>query len=527
MQEVSENWKSAHRRSLLNEGFVEVSLNLADPEALADVSAQDNGAIYFSDSSRVVSGVALTAPQYCTLEQNMWVLDDSRKIVTDDYAESGYIGDVLSNDLCAFAEKIPTITLGFEIAHHKEVPGVTITWSSAHGEFASDFIVTAYLADSVRARTEVIGNKSVTSLVMMDFSIYNRIEIQVTKWCLPNRRARVEEVFVGVKKVYTKSDLFSYSHSHSIDPFSFSLPKNEIRFAIDNVNGEFDPNNEHGMSKYLMERQEVKTRYGLKMDDGTVEWINGGTFYLSEWSAKQNGMTAEFAARDLLEFMSDTYEGDNSSHWGRALYDMAERVFEAANLPLNRDGSVKWVIDESLKDMETFIPVPKDTFANCLQLIANAGKCVIRSYRDGTIHIEPEENSTFYRDYSIDSSNSYSHPEITLSKPISRVKVTYLLSDGVTDFLDFDSGGNGDAIEIDNPLLDDIGLADSVGNWLIRRSIHRIKSLDLSWRPDVRLDPMDVVTVTSKSGTHDVRMTEVTFTYNGAFRGTGKGTVMI
>lgn len=522
MQAVSENWKSVHRRSLLNEAFVEVSLDLADPDALADVSAEDNGAIYFSDSSRVVSGVALTAPQYCTLEQNMWVLDDSRKVLTDDYAESGYVGDVLSNDLCAFSEKIPTITLEFTRHHNKEVPGVTITWSSANGEYASDFIVTAYSSGVPLAKKEVIGNKSVTSLVMMDISIYNRIVIQVTKWCLPNRRARVEEVFVGVKKVYTKSDLFSYSHSHSIDPFSFSLPKNEIRFAIDNVSGEFDPNNEHGMSKYLMERQEVKTRYGLKMDDGTVEWIDGGTFYLSEWSAKQNGLTAEFAARDLLEFMSDTYV---DSHNGsiRTLYNMAERVFEAANLPLNRDGSVKWVIDESLEGKETMLSIPEDTLSACLQLIANAGKCVIRSYRDGTIHIEPEENSTFYRDYSIDSSNSYSHPESTLSKPISRVKVKY--GDG-SDFYDFDNGGNGDTLEIDNPILDDVALAESVGNWLIMRSVHR-QSLDLSWRADVRLDPMDVVTVTGKSGTHDVRMTEVTFTYNGAFRGKGKGTVMI
>ena len=39
MQTVSENWKSVHKQALLNESYVEVSLDIADPDSLADASS--------------------------------------------------------------------------------------------------------------------------------------------------------------------------------------------------------------------------------------------------------------------------------------------------------------------------------------------------------------------------------------------------------------------------------------------------------------------------------------------------------
>lgn len=530
MQTVSENWKNAHRQTLLNESFVEVSLDIADPDALEDVSSQDNGAVYISDSSQVVSGVDKTAPQYCTLEQNLWLLNGSRMALTDDYyAVSGYVGDALSNDVCIFAEKIPTITLNFSEIHRNIIPGVTITWSSTYGECADSFVVTAYNGNTVVATKEVSGNRSVKSLVMMDIVNYNRIVIMVTKWCLPYHRARVEEIFVGMNKVYSKTDLFGYTHSQSVDPVSTALPKNEIQFSIDNVGGEYNPYNEQGMAKYLMERQAVKTRYGLKLNDGSVEWIKGGTFYLSEWYAKQSGLTADFTARDRLEFMSAIYEDDHDLS-ERTLYELAEKVLTPAELPLNDDGTPTWVIDESLKSVKTIAPLPKDTLANCLQLIANAGKCVLYQDRNGTLRIEPLKFDV--TDYKIDSFNSYSKSEVTLSKPIKYVEMTtYFYTMGETGIESTTGkagawcGESGETISADNPLITDAVWAIDVGRWMGTHLGHRI-TLDSSWRADVRLDALDIVTNENGYNSKQVRMTEVEFRFNGAFRGTGEGKVI-
>ena len=48
-------------------------------------------------------------------------------------------------------------------------------------------------------------------------------------------------------------------------------------------------------------------RYGLQTLVG-VEWIQAGVFYLTEWKAPANGITATFSARDAIEFMlNSTY----------------------------------------------------------------------------------------------------------------------------------------------------------------------------------------------------------------------------
>jgi hypothetical protein len=204
-----------------------------------------------------------------------------------------------------------------------------------------------------------------------------------------------------------------------------------------------------------------------------------------------------------------------------------------ADLPLNANGTVKWVIDDSLDSKYTSAPLPRgETIANCLQLIANAGECVLYQDRDGIIHIEPLKDEE--TDYSITSFNSYSKPEITLSKPIKRVEVrvysyTYNKGEGTVDSTHttvyINVGTSGETIVVDNPLITDTSRAQAVGNWLATHLGHR-KTLDSSWRADVRLDPLDIITNETAYSTHKVRMTDVEFKYNGAFRGTGKGKVI-
>lgn len=538
MQTVSQSWKNVHKQTLLNESYVEVSLDIADPDAVVD-EVVDNGAVYISNISEAVSEVDTPAIPYATLEQNLWVLNGSRRsIPNSNYEDNGYVGDVLSNEECVFEKKLPIITIIFSKVNANLLPGVTITWGTAYGEYASHFIVTAYNGDSVVAEREVIDNTNVTSIVTMDIINYDRIVIRVLGWCLPNHRARIDEIFVGVRKVYSKADLFSYSHSQTVDPISTALPKNEIQFSIDNSDDAYNPYNPNSLSKYLMERQEIKTRYGLKLNDNTIEWIKGGSFYLSEWYAKQNGISADFVARDLLDFMSTPYKDNESNYYDhttgkfkkRRLNDLAEGVFVSAGLPLNSDGSHKWIIDDLLDTIETNAPLPDDTMANCLQMIANAGCCVLYPDRDGKYHIEPINNTP--TDYVINQFNSYSKSEITLSKSIKQVVVkvyTYTMGEkGVESSVAevvTNIGDIGEIITVDNPLITDVERASIVGTWIGNYLKNRM-TLKSTVRADVRLDALDIVTNENDYGNNNVRMTNVEFTFNGAFRGSGEGRVI-
>lgn len=540
MQTISreQEWKDIHKKSMLNESFVEISLDIADPVAIADAKSTDNGAIYISNSETLTDSGETSPSPYCTLEQNLWCLDGSREAIPEaEIVKTSYISDVLSDDTCVFSGKIPTITINFDETHAPLIPGITITWSSVFNEFAESFDVVAYNGATIVASKSVTGNKSLKSLIFVDIANYNKVVILIRKWCLPNHRARVEDVLVGINKVYGKGDLFEYSHTQSVDPVSTSLPKFEIKFSIDNVEGEYNPYNQYGLAKYLMERQEVKTRYGLKLDDGSIEWISGGTFYLSEWYAKQNGLTADFTARDMLEFMSAEYIDSNPTSSIRYLYDLAIMLLNAAELPKNSDGSPKWIVDEELKSVPTSATLPVDTIANCLQLIANAGRCVMYQDRNGILHIERLKGSATDtsedKDYTITPFNSYSKSEITLSKPLKQVRVkeyTYAggkvtASSTVRSYpTEVSSDSKGEIVTVDNPLAG-YNVAVNLAPWMYEHLSHRM-TLESSWRPDVRLDALDIVKNENDYTTNRVRMTDVEFKYNGAFRGTGKGKVI-
>ena len=422
MQTVSTAWKDNQRRTMVGESFIEVSFDITDPAALADATATDNGSAYISDTSGVTSEVDKNTSSYVTLEQNMWLLDGSREsIPVAANHNEGYVGDTLSDKNGLFSDKVPTITVNFSRVHTNPIPAVTVKWGTAYNEYAEDFVVTAFNGNTVVVSQDVVGNKSVQSVVEMDIVNFDRITLTVLKWCLPNRRARVEELFIGMNKVYSKSDLLGYSHSQTADPLSTSLPKAEISFTVSNMDNAYNPYNVNGLSRYLMERQEIKTRYGYRLDGDKIEWIKGGTFYLSEWGSAQNGTRAEFTARDVLELMSAVYYEGQYSESGESLYDLALDVLNKANLPLNNDGSEKWYIDESLKDVYTVAPLPVDTLANCLQLIANAGQCAFYQDRNGTLHIEPLWIDV--GDYDISLRNSYSKSDMKQSKPVKQVNV--------------------------------------------------------------------------------------------------------
>lgn len=337
-----------------------------------------------------------------------------------DYGDCGYIGNTLSDEKGNFTTQ-PIVTVDFSKKHSNVIQGVTVKWGTGCGEYPVDFTVNVYNGDSIIATKVVTDNTDIRTVLYMDIVDYDRITIGVSKWCLPYRRARIEEIIIGVEIAYSKKELFSFSHSQEVDPISATLPKSEISLSVDNTDNSYNPNNPDSFANYLMERQAISAKYGYKIGS-RVEYIKCGTFYMSEWNAPQNGMTANFIARDILEFMTNTYYRGVYNTNGVSLYDLALDVLLDANLPLNNDGSVNWEIDDVLKNVYTVAPLPLDTHANCLQLIANAGECVIYQDRKGVLRIEriPSKET----DYSINLFNSYSKSEITLSKPLKQVDVS-------------------------------------------------------------------------------------------------------
>lgn len=508
MQTVSQAWKQEQEKILVEaESFVDITVSVTDPGAKASASASDNGHLEISDTEAITGETVIEPVKYSTLELNLWALDGTLTVLPDEppYGENGYVGDALSGADGGYTVT-PTITISFPKVYQTVIPGIEIHWGTAYeGEYADTYRVSWYNGNTLSGSDTMTGNTETSVFFEADIQNYDRITIEVLKWCLPYRRARVSRIVIGLEKKYEKKDLFGYTHTMFVDPLSAQLPKAEVTFQVSNLNGEYNPENTEGLNKYFIERQSVLVRYGYKFGN-EIEWIKAGTFFLSEWECPQNGITASFTARDALEYMTDTYTGPSSG----TLAEIAEAAFQQANLPSVEGSGDPWVIDPSLDNIQAAAgaDLSNNTMAEVVQYVANAGCCVFYQDRGGLFHVEPLPAGV--TDYRIDRFNSYANAEISLTKQLKAVNVNN--GQAVVTV-----GSIGEVQAVNNPLIS-TARAPTVAQWVANYLKER-STLSGTFRADPRLDALDRVTNQNQFSEKTVLVTQIEYTYNGAFRG--------
>lgn len=506
---TSEKWKAAQSGVIVPEAFVEIAYKITDPALHDWITESNNGAADFSLHERVAELTDSSQKRYATLEHNAWVLDGGTELLKVG-GDTGFV----SNELCdangLFAVN-PLIVLDFGVTLNQDIPGITLTWGNDFGDCASRFRVTAYRLGSAVLSRVFVGEDVQTECDFVVSGI-DRITVEILGWSLPYRRARVQRIFLGIMQTFTKSDLVSYEHEQNADLLSASLPKNEVIFSLSNVDGKWNPDNPTGSVRYLSERQEIKVRYGLKLDN-EIEWIKAGTFWVSEWDTPSNGIEARFTARDALEFMNDPYEGALTG----TLYDIALAAFEQSNLPLLDDRSLRYSISDNLKEYRADATEDLNSDFSCaeiVQLCANAACCVFFQDRHGVLRVEPlRENSTGYQ---ISKFNCYTHPEFILSKQLKSVNVNNGMSIAV-------NSNAGEIQSVLNELITNEVSALRVAEWT-RKTLAGRKTITGEYRADPSMDVLDKVATESKYGSNNaLYVTSIKYTFNGAFKGVYTG----
>ena len=511
MISTSEKWKIAQMGVIVPEAFIEIAYKITDPDLLESATESNNGATAYSDHERIIETTISEQGRYATLEHNAWTLDGSTEFLADD-GDTGFVSDTVSDANGLFAVN-PLIAIAFDKVHDLTIPGVTITWGNEFDDYAKRFKLTAYNGNRVVLSKTFTGSVEQSEC---DFVVtgYNRITIEILEWSLPYRRARVQRLFLGITQTYTKSDLVSYEHEQIADLLSASLPKNAAVFSLNNVDGKWNPDNPTGNVRYLAERQEIKIRYGLKLNDAT-EWIDAGTFWVSEWDTPSNGIEARFTARDALEFMGDPYMGTLNG----TLYEIALAAFEQSELPVLDNGKPRYVISDNLKEFSANVAEDSQsnhTCAEIVQLCANAACCVLYQDRHGVMRIEPlRENVSGYR---IAKYNCYTHPEFKLSKQLKAVNVNNGMSI-------VNNAASGEIQTLQNELITNETAARRVAEWT-RKTLAGRKTISGEYRADPSMDVLDKVAAESKYGTNNaLYITDIKYTYNGAFRGVYTGRI--
>lgn len=514
MISVSDNWKEAQKQRLLPYSDIQIEYSVTAPGIQADAGATGSPEDVTSQTSLIMQDeIAEETVKYGTLERNLWVLGDSFEIMpTRDTLANGFVSSVLCGDDGSFSI-VPTIVIRLSKVSEDYIPGLTLTWCKIFNEYPTEFRVTTYNGAGVVSQITVSDNATPETHLDFEMHGYDKITIEILKWCLPRRRARMLNCWLGLRKFYTKIDLTDFSHEQSADLLSGELPKNAVVFSLNNTTGIWNPENPDGMERYLITRQSLKIKYGFRIN-GKIEWIKAGTFWLSEWNTPSNGIDATFTARDLLELCTDTYTGPTAG----SLLMLAEAALTQSGVDLSMA-----VLDSSLAEIMTDFSAENTSYtcAEILQLVANAARCVMWQDRDGVLHIEPLKTTlTDYIIGRLDNGlvNAYKHPEIELTKELKSVSIN--------DGLGTASNSSTGVIEkAQNPLIVDAETAAAVAEWC-RDCLKNRSLISGEFRPDPRLDALDLITVVSKYSSSPVYVTNIKYTYNGAFRGTYSGRVI-
>ncbi len=385
MRKVSTLYKQTMAQILQPLTRLRLAFTIKDPTAAGDAAlsctGQETG---LSSLSTLVDKTPVEA-LYGSFEKNFWKADGSMQILPKEppYQNQGLVSEELSDSTGAF-ETPPVLTVSFTNQH--DLLGLTFTFDTFSGDYPSALAVTVWNREEETDRfveyptqAEYVCNHPLPNCTKM--------EIRFLGMNKPYRRLRLFQLVFGVTHLFETPDIQSYSHSWEIDPISSSLPKTQMKFTAENFENQYNADNPQGIWLYLDERQPIHLEWGQETDDGGVEWIEGGTYYTSG-TPSTKGRYVTFTATDQLSHMTGTFYKGLYRPQGISLYDLALEVLADAGLEKMEDGSNPWVLSDQLKEVLVTAPLPVKTHRECLQIIANAGRCVLRCDEQGRVQLK-------------------------------------------------------------------------------------------------------------------------------------------
>lgn len=320
--------------------------------------------------------------QYASYENNFWLLDGSMRFLPDAASQYEPVGIVSEN---LFSNSF-SVKMTFQ--ESVDIAGLTIKFA---GNYPSKFsIITS------DGTSKSYSNSSLDFKTNDIFDNTTSLEIKVTEMSATNNRVRIESILFGNAIVFTDEDIINANSTSTMSQINEDLPEINFTLTFDNNDRRFDYDNKDSIINYLMTGQDVVVKMGYELDDGTTEWILLHTLKLSEWSASDD--EASITAVDVLQQFGEGnyYRGDWHAN-GITLYVLANRVIADA-IGTSSIPQYKFFVDKYLKSVKVRNPIPLVSHKEALQIIANAGRCILTMDRYGKICIksafEPDAETT-------------------------------------------------------------------------------------------------------------------------------------
>lgn len=360
MISVSNAYKQAMSKKLRDRAYISVGIGIINQDAQesgvlnADLGYWSKGNVFDTNQSNI---------EYATLEENYFRADGTMYFMP----ENEGLAQFLTNGI-ATSDILQPIRIDFPQIY--AIKGITLEFGSA---YPTEFRIET--AEKTLNYTND-ASKFVTHDVLGDTDY---IVITPISMVGGQQRFRLQSVLMGVGLQYSNTQTKDLTLTEFVSSISDELPSEDLKFAFYDEENRFNVDDDNSFIDFLETMQRVTLSFGITLDNGTVEWNQIATMYLKDWKS-QKGVVS-FTATDRLEQMEDEYSLANRIY-DRTAYDEAESIFADAGLEPD-----EYYIDEYLHDVQLHNPMPEGTHKECLQLLANACRCIIRQDENGFIRI--------------------------------------------------------------------------------------------------------------------------------------------
>lgn len=374
MYQTSQEYKESMKRPVRNQSYMKIQLGLINQEAQQTAGLSDTNKYNdFSDAESIFN--QHTVRRYATYESNFWKANGISFFLPEkksDYRKDG----ITSTNL--FEE---SFHVKFVFGCGKsDIKGLTIKFGR---NYPTKFTIVTDNATSFEYENteELFKSDDV-------FENTESIELVITEMNVPNARVRIDYIIFGLGLEYDDEWISEASSNTTLSAINEDLPESEFKVTLCNDNQLFNVDNPSSDINFLESGQKVNVMMGYMLDDGNIEWIKMHSLYVSEWSADDSSAT--ITAVDILKYLDEKYYKGIYYKDGISLYDLAVLVLTDAGL--NED---EYYIDSYMKKVSVHNPLPNVTHKEALQIIANAGRCIMDYDRNGKIRIRVAFKPTY------------------------------------------------------------------------------------------------------------------------------------
>lgn len=370
MQKVSKAYKESMKSSLRERAYIMISFGLVNQEAQAKATVDNGSYAYYSNKDNIFRE-HIDDTVYATLEEEFTKVDGSmfflpRATEGGRYYDTGIVSDKLVSEArCEVIISLNTIATDFK--------GLTINFGE---NYPVDFDIVGSTGQTIEFRGNTKSKWSTEEV--LENTTY--IKLVFYKMKNPQSRLRIYSVMFGYGLVYYNDSVMSSALDSYVSPIGADVPQFDFSVTLKNYDHYFNVDNPNSAINYLETGQEMDIMYGYQTPGSdTIEWIQGNHLWCSEWESDDN--TATIRCQDIFRNMDGEYVKGLYSAAGKSYYALAEEILKDA-------GISEYYIDPRLKKLYSNNPIPRVKYKEALQIIANAGRCVLTQSRDGKVQIK-------------------------------------------------------------------------------------------------------------------------------------------